>query len=53
MSLKCDAVIVLGDDYGDNDCTFHCKLEKDHLGDHSEGGDIDGQKYTMTWERGG
>jgi hypothetical protein len=32
----CNAHLILGDDHGDNDCTFKCQLEKGHSGPHNE-----------------
>jgi hypothetical protein len=48
---KCNAVIKFGDDYGDNDCTFHCELEEGHEGKHLETGTVRGTiPYSLTWE---
>jgi hypothetical protein len=49
---KCEATIALGDDHGDNLCTFHCQLPKGHDGLHVETGEMDlpSQLYTMTWQ---
>ena len=48
---KCGNVMIFGDDYGDNNCTFHCDLEKGHDGKHSETGVIRKKfPYTLTWE---
>ena len=33
----CESVLVLGDDFGDNTCTFHCELARGHDGYHKEG----------------
>lgn len=46
---KCGATIEFGDDYGDNQATFHCKLPKGHKGEHEEKGSIYGQPYRLTW----
>ena len=43
----CNAKFVLADDYGDNDCTFHCNRMKGHEGLHEEHG-LDA-KYVMVW----
>jgi hypothetical protein len=48
---RCNAIISFGDDYGDNDCTFHCELEEGHDGKHLETGTIRKRMpYTLTWE---
>ena len=48
--MTCPSTIVFGDDHGDNDCTFHCKLEKGHFGWHTENGKQEGQTYLLQWE---
>ena len=47
---KCKATIAFGDDFGDNECTFRCKLEKGHSGKHKVDGWLYGQKYILEWE---
>ena len=51
---KCESTIEFGDDFGDNHCTFHCKLEEGHEGLHQEKGDMGygvmPMPYTLTWE---
>jgi hypothetical protein len=62
---RCNAIIKFGDDYGDNETTFHCQLKKGHKGSHQESGDQEwmllpedekkdvafkNAKYTVTWE---
>lgn len=42
---KCNARLILGDDYGDNDCTFICRLEPDHEGLHME----KSKRFKITW----
>jgi len=37
---KCHAKISFGDDFGDNRCTFYCRLPKGHDGAHSEEGEL-------------
>lgn len=49
---ECKSTIVLGDDYGDNDCTFHCQLEVGHGGMHVETGRIGLKKYSIVWSDG-
>ena len=46
---KCKETMKFGDDYGDNDCTFHCQLEKDHEGNHRETGNLYGEEYVLEW----
>ena len=48
---KCSSTLVLADDYGDNSCTLHCQLEEGHAGLCTETGDLNGQRYTIVWER--
>ncbi|MDD2246416.1 MAG: hypothetical protein PHC39_04975 [Proteiniphilum sp.] len=50
---RCQAIIEFGDDYGDNTTTFHCQLEKGHLGPHVERGKIGCKDipYTLKWGR--
>lgn len=43
---KCNARLELGDDYGDNSCTFLCELNPDHQGRHKESC----SRFTMEWE---
>lgn len=50
MTQFCKSKIVFGDDYGDNDCTFHCQLEEGHNGMHEECGKMYDQPYKITWE---
>jgi hypothetical protein len=54
MTDKCGAILSLGDDMGDNDCTFKCQLEKGHEGLHQENSTQEHQGKTgsvvMTWE---
>jgi len=47
---KCKAKVVFGDDQGDNETTFHCQLEENHVGKHEEAGDLCGQKYKLWWD---
>jgi hypothetical protein len=44
----CNAHLVLGDDFGDNDCTFRCQLPVGHEGLHKE---VTREgKVIVTWE---
>lgn len=47
---KCNAIIEFGDDFGDNSTTFHCELEKGHVGNHQENGNLFGKRYRVEWE---
>jgi len=52
---KCSAKIEFGDDFGDNETTFHCELKRGHKGKHRETGDMSyeegyTQPYTLEWE---
>ena len=47
---KCRAITSIGDDFGDNSCTFHCQLEQGHSGLHTEKFEINGKLLTMTWD---
>ena len=48
---KCTAKIVFGDDFGDNNCTFHCGLKKGHEGRHEEIGSLyDEQPFGVSWD---
>ena len=46
---KCSATIAFGDDYGDNETTFHCQLNSGHDGQHHECGNLYGQAYSVYW----
>jgi len=46
---KCNKTISFGDDYGDNETTFHCQLEKNHKSNHQECGTLYGSKYKVEW----
>ena len=49
---KCKALIIFGDDYGDNTCTFHCQLPEGHEGPHQEKGEMYGKyPYCLMWEK--
>lgn len=46
----CSASLRMGDDFGDNPCTFKCKLPKGHEGLHIEHGNfINKHPYVFTW----
>lgn len=46
---QCNAIIHLGDDYGDNDITFRCGKPFGHAGSHGELGQSGGWDYCFTW----
>ena len=48
--IKCRAIVAIGDDYGDNSCTFHCQLDAGHEGLHSENFENSGKNLTLTWD---
>lgn len=52
---ECNARLVIGDDYGDNSCTFRCTLPEGHDGEHQEESRSDkpppgARKAVMRWE---
>ena len=48
---KCESIMQFGDDFGDNHCTFHCQLEKNHQGKHREEGVMyEEYPYVVEWE---
>jgi len=48
----CQAKMIFGDDFGDNQCTFHCQLEEGHMGPHQEKGKLYGEyPFVVTWEK--
>lgn len=47
---KCRAITSIGDDQGDNSCTFHCQLESGHEGLHCEKFILNNKNLTMTWD---
>lgn len=49
MPKTCNAKLVLGDDFGDNDCTFKCSLSRKHLGPHMERGLNNSRAYKIEW----
>jgi len=46
----CGAALSIGDDYGDNSCTFHCQLPIGHEGMHKEEFGVEQHKCIMQWE---
>lgn len=46
----CGALLQIGDDHGDNHCTFVCALPSGHDGEHREvTRDGEPGMFTMTW----
>ncbi len=49
--MKCEKILVFGDDFGDNECTFHCQLDSDHIGPHQEINTLcSNESYALVWE---
>lgn len=49
---ECNARLFVGDDFGDNHCTFRCPLEAGHWGVHQERYDTGrAGKVVVTWEK--
>lgn len=46
---KCNDILTLGDDYGDNECTFLCMLEAGHDGPHRDEFRLEGKSVIVTW----
>ena len=48
---KCKSLLQFPDDFGDNECTFHCELPQGHLDRHRESGILyDKCPYSLEWE---
>ena len=47
-SERCEATIIIGDDYGDNDCTFRCQSYTGHTGQHYQS--FRNWKACMSWD---
>jgi len=48
---KCGAELAMGDDFGDNKCTFRCGLSEGHKGRHQETGNLYAKyPYSLQWE---
>ena len=48
----CRATFTLGDDYGDNDVTFHCTKDAGHPGNlHGEEGMSRSHAYSVSWHK--
>lgn len=52
-NMKCVEALVLGDDFGDNDCTFYCQKDDGHEGLHEETGKVEGAEYKIEWSTQG
>lgn len=49
---QCNARLYVGDDYGDNHCTFRCQLAPGHDGVHREEYRASrGGQVVVTWEK--
>lgn len=50
---KCKSIMIFGDDFGDNRCTFHCEKPAGHKSVHREAGKMYGRySYRLTWQKG-
>jgi len=50
MAEVCGAELKLADDYGDNECTFHCQESPAHKGSpHREEFEHGGRPIIITW----
>jgi len=47
---ECNARLVLGDDYGDNTCTFRCGLKPGHSGKHRDEFGDDDNRVIVQWD---
>lgn len=50
MIRTCDATLVVGDDFGDNPCTFRCARKHKHLGMHKFEFQSNGSKRILRWD---
>lgn len=49
--MGCKETLEIGDDFGDNSCTFHCRNnEEGHEGEHKETTEWDDVTFTVTWK---
>jgi len=47
----CKTIMIFGDDFADNPCTFRCMLPDNHEGRHREWGNLHGKyPYTLEWD---
>lgn len=47
--IRCKATITFGDNFGDNDATFHCELKSGHTKSHLVSGNQDGRIFEICW----
>jgi hypothetical protein len=47
---ECNARLFLGDDYGDNSCTFRCTAKPGHDGAHIETSGLPKNPVTVMWQ---
>lgn len=47
---KCNAVLSIGDDYGDNSATMKCQLDPGHDGPHVEDWESGKYKCHLEWK---
>ena len=46
---ECNERLEIGDDWGDNTCTFRCQEPPGHAGPHREEFESGGRPVTVTW----
>ena len=46
---KCGNILRLGDDFGDNECSFACMLEAGHDGPHRDEFEHEGRSVVIIW----
>ena len=49
--IECKNKLMIGDDFGDNDCTFTCELQKEHKGRCRETFKMNGKEVSIEWEK--
>lgn len=49
--MRCQAVLYIGDDYGDNHATMRCQLKAGHDDMHQETFKRDGSPVLVLWMR--
>jgi len=47
---KCDEVLEIESEYGDDKCIFKCQKLPNHTGCHAESGSSNGKDYRIEWE---
>ena len=49
---RCEDVLRIGDDYGDNECSFRCMLETNHSGPHKDEFEHEWRLVVVVWHAG-